>query len=103
MNMNKYFSNLIAIALILFPTISFAQSTSTVNLGILESFEAYTGSGDITNSGGTVNGDVGANLGVAIGFGPPYAGNVYSQDAATQQAQFDLLRVYIHLNSLFVD
>ncbi|MFT4570963.1 MAG: hypothetical protein ACI91F_001841 [Candidatus Binatia bacterium] len=102
--MKKYISiPLTAIALVLFSTISFAQSTGTVNLGILESFEAYTGSGDITNSGGTVNGDVGANVGVALGFGLPYTGNVYSKDAATQQAQFDLLRLYIHLNSLFVD
>jgi hypothetical protein len=92
--------SIIAIALLSFPNTSFSQ---TINLGILTSFEAYTGSGDITNSGGTVTGDVGSNLGVALGFGLPYTGNTYSNNAATKQAQFDLLRLYIVLNDLFVD
>ena len=103
MNKKLLFS-LTTIALLFFSSISFSQ---TVNLGILTSFEAYTGSGDITNSSGTVIGDVGSNLGVANGFDPvsypAYEGNIYSMNAATQQAQFDLLRLYIHLNDLPVD
>ncbi|MFT5137821.1 MAG: putative repeat protein (TIGR01451 family), partial [Arenicella sp.] len=103
--MKKYISlSLTAIALLLFSTISFAQTMERLNLGILTSFAAYNGAGDITNTGGTVNGDAGANTGVAIGFdNPQFLHNIYSKDAATQQAQFDLLRLYIHLNSLFVD
>jgi hypothetical protein len=93
------------IALLLFSSISFSQ---TVNLGILKSFEAYTGAGAITNAGGTLIGDVGSNsLGPVAGFDqasyPAYQGNVYSMNAATQQAKFDLLRLYIHLNSISVN
>jgi hypothetical protein len=93
---NKYLLSLITAALFLLSSACFSQ---TVNLGILTSFEAYTGSGDVTNSGGTVTGDVGSNIGVANGFdSPSYTGNTYSNNAATKQAQFDLLRLYIHLN-----
>ena len=97
---NKSLHSLITVVLLLLSSACFSQ---TVNLGILTSFEAYTGSGDVTNSAGTVTGDVGSNVGVANGFVPPYTGNTYSNNAATKQAQFDLLRLYIHLNDLPVD
>jgi hypothetical protein len=93
------------IALLLFSSISLSQ---TINLGCLESFGAFTGAGAVTNSAGTLIGDVGSNsLGPVTGFDqasyPAYQGNVYSTNAVTQQAKFDLLRLYIHLNSISVN
>jgi hypothetical protein len=99
--MNKLFLSLTTVVLLLLSGVVFSQ---TANLGILTSFEAFTASGDITNGGGTVTGDVGSHVGTNIGFiSPPYTGNTYSANAATAQARFDLLRLYIHLNDLFVD
>jgi hypothetical protein len=104
MKKNLFYS-VIAIALLSFPNTSFSQTPNgTLDLGILESFEAYTGSGGVTNSGGTVSGDVGTHLGIISGFtSPPYTGNTYNANAVTLQARSDLLRVYIHLNALFVN
>ncbi|MFT5812559.1 MAG: hypothetical protein ACI9VT_000294 [Psychroserpens sp.] len=77
---------------------------STLNLGILESFEAYTADGSVTNSGGTVIGDIGTNLGSISGFpDPSNSGDHYTADAVTDDARFDLLRLYIHLAALPVD
>ncbi|MEZ7941354.1 MAG: ice-binding family protein, partial [Flavobacteriales bacterium] len=93
-----------AITLLFFSSLSFAQTvpTGTVNLGILESFEGYTGAGAITTAAGvTWIGDAGANIG-AIG-GDTIQGNVYGSDSITARCRFDLFRLYIHLNDLFVD
>ena len=84
------------LTLLLFSNIGFSQ---TLNLGILESFEAYTGDGNIV-VGGTVTGDIGTNKGAISGS---YTGKTYTADSSTDQARFDLLRLYIHLNSKFVD
>jgi uncharacterized repeat protein (TIGR01451 family) len=101
MNKKSLFS-LTTIALLLFSSISFSQET--LNLGILTSFEGYTGAGAVTNSGGTVTGDVGTHLGIISGLElPDYTGNKYNSDADTDQARKDLLRLYIHLNDKFVD
>ena len=90
--------------LLLFSNTSFGQTPSgTLNTGILTSFEAFSGAGAIANSGGTVAGDVGTHLGIISGFLPPYTGNTYEANATTNQARLDLLRLYIHLNSKFVD
>ncbi len=93
------------VILLLFSNTSFSQTTNgTLNLGILESFEAFTADGGVTNSGGTVTGDVGTHLGIISGFpSPPNIGNSYTADASTNQARYDLLRVYIQLNAKFVD
>ena len=93
------------VLLLLFSNTSFSQvPNSTLNLGILESFEAYTADGGVTNSGGTVTGDVGTNSGIISGFpSPPNIGNSYTADASTNQARYDLLRLYIHLNSKAVN
>lgn len=89
------------VVLLLFSNTSFGQ---TLNLGILESFEGYTGSGAITNSGGSITGDVGTNSGIISGLTPPqYTGNIYNANASTSQAKNDLLRLYIHLNALPVN
>ncbi|SHG30532.1 conserved repeat domain-containing protein [Flavobacterium segetis] len=95
------------IALLLFSNKSFSQAANgTLNLGILTSFEAYTGAGAISNgAGASVNGDVGTNIGIISGFGlpPTYTGNTYNANDVTAQCKFDLFRTYIHLNDLFVD
>ncbi len=87
------------------PKISFSQQpNSTLSLGILTSFEAYTGAGAISNGvGASVSGDVGTHDGIISGFGTSYSDSAYNATAETKQCRFDLLRVYIHLNDLFVD
>jgi hypothetical protein len=95
--------SLTAIALLLFSTVSFSQN-ETLNLGMLTSFEAYTVAGAVANSGGAVTGDIGTGFGIISGFSdPPSTGNHYTANAATKQAQYDLLRLYIHLNALPVN
>lgn len=90
-----------------FPYTSFCQTPNgTINLGILESFEGYTGAGAITNGvGATWVGDAGTNSGVISGFGvPPYfVGTTHHANATTAQCRLDLFLLYIHLNDLFVD
>ncbi|MFT4645952.1 MAG: hypothetical protein ACI8ZX_002376, partial [Planctomycetota bacterium] len=101
----KMFWLMLTIILLAFPNTSFGQSpNATINLGILTSFEAFTGSGAVTNAGGTVIGDIGTNLGAITGFpNPPNIGNHYTQDTITVQAHTDLFNLFIHLNTLFVD
>ena len=73
-----------------------------LELGRLSSFEAYTGSGDITNSG-TFTGDAGTHVGALTGFLPSnFTGNTYNSDAVTTQGRTDLLKIYIHLSNIFV-
>ena len=73
--------------------------SQTLNLGVLTSFECFTASGGVANSGGTVTGDAGTDYGVISGT---YTGGQYNADAITAQCKFDLMRTYIHLNDLFV-
>ncbi|MFT7435100.1 MAG: hypothetical protein ACI8UX_000891, partial [Psychromonas sp.] len=74
----------------------------TLDLRSLSSFEAFTGTGAVTNSG-TFTGNVGTNAGALTGFtGPNFIGNVHFNDALTTQAELDLLKVYIHLNNIAV-
>jgi hypothetical protein len=89
--------SILAIILLAFPNKSFSQ---TANLGILTSFEGFTGNGGVSNTGGTINGDVGTHIGVVSGGNN---GNIYVADAVTDQARKDLMRLYIHLNDKFVD
>jgi hypothetical protein len=99
----KLLLSLTTIALLLLSNLSFAQQapTGTANLGILSSFATFTGAGAIANNGGTIAGDAGTNFG-AVTVDPP-EGDIYEEDAITAQAKFDLLRLYIHLNALFVN
>jgi hypothetical protein len=100
--MKKLFINTIGIALLLCSNLSFSEN-QTLNLGILSTFEAFTGGGAISNAAGaTINGDVGTHLGIISG---PYDPNYkqYNADDTTDQARKDLLRIYIHLNDLYVD
>ena len=99
----KLLISAIAIVFLSLPNLTFSQ---TVNLGILESFEGYTGAGAVTNSAGaTWTGDVGTNIGIISGFGlpPSFTGKTYTANAVTAQCRFDLFRLYIHLNDLYVD
>ena len=76
----------------------------TLELGLLSSFEAYTGAGAVTNEG-QMSGDAGTHNGIisGTGFGPGYAGTTYPSGSPTSyQARIDLLRVYIHLSDVFV-
>ncbi len=58
----KLLFNAISIALLLFTNLSFSQ---TLNLGILSSFEGYTGAGGVSNGAGTTwTGDAGTNIGI---------------------------------------
>ena len=95
----------ISLSLLALPKSNFCQTNGTLNLGILSTFEAYTGGGDVGNGAlALVNGDVGTHIGDIIGFGMSavYAGNTYKANAVTAQCRVDLFRVYIHLNDLFV-
>ena len=97
---------LLIIGVFFYSTIIFSQNpNSTVNLGILTTFEAYSGAGAVSNGAGAlINGDVGTNLGIISGFvSPPYTGSTYNSNTTTAQCRFDLFRTYIHLNDLFVD
>ncbi|MDX6747466.1 ice-binding family protein [Polaribacter sp. PL03] len=94
----KLLIRIITAILILLSNISFSQ---TLELGILSSFEGFSGDGGITNGANAVwTGDVGSNLGIISGN---YTGNTYNANGVTEQARFDLMRTYIHLNDLFVD
>jgi len=95
----KLKSSLVLTLLLFIPSFIFSQ---TLELGLLSTFEAYTGSGAATNSG-TFTGDVGSNDGAISGFTPPsFNGTIYNDNAVTVQARIDLLRVYIHLSDIFV-
>jgi hypothetical protein len=98
----KLLLSLTTIALSLVSSIGFSQ---TLEFGTLNSFEAYAGVGAITNSG-TATGDAGTNAGIigGTGFDPAsgYEGTIYNNDDLTVQARIDLLRVYIHLDDVFV-
>jgi hypothetical protein len=98
----KELYSIIAIALFLFPNVNFAQ---VLNLGTLSNFEAYSGTGAVSNIGTSqFTGDIGTNVGAISGFGLPTTFNGVPQNAnaITTQAKIDLLRVYIHLSDLFV-
>jgi surface protein len=72
----------------------------TLDLRSLSSFEAFTGTGAVTNSG-NFTGNVGTNVGALTGFtGPNFNGSIHFNDALTAQAELDLLKVYIHLNNI---
>jgi hypothetical protein len=74
----------------------------TLDLRSLSSFEAFTGTGAITNSG-TFTGDVGTNVGALTGFTSSlFNGSVHFNNGLTAQAEIDLLKVYIHLNNISV-
>jgi hypothetical protein len=87
------------VMLLFLPPLIFSQS---IDLGVLSSFEAYTGSGACTNAG-TFTGDVGTNNGIIVGFvAPAFTGLIYNNNATTLQARIDILRLYIQLNDIFV-
>jgi hypothetical protein len=76
--------------------------SQVVKFGALTDFVAYTGAGAATNSG-VFKGNVGSNLGIISGFsGSLFTGTVHNADSLTNQAKVDILRVYIHLNDMFV-
>jgi hypothetical protein len=100
---NKIGIKSILIAIIIFVSLPFTITAQTLQLGTLSSFEAYTGAGAVTNNG-TATGDAGTNDGIisGSGFGAGYSGTTHNNNALTVQARIDLLRVYIHLDNIFV-
>jgi hypothetical protein len=85
--------------LLFLQTLAFSQTP--LPLGLISTFEAYTGIGAVTN-GGTFTGDVGTHGGALTGFvGPPsFFGTAYSSNPTTAQARADMLWMYINLNNL---
>ena len=68
--------------------------TVSQTLGTVQNFVLYSGDGAVANTGtSTIKGDVGSNAGAVSGFST--AG--YSGTAYTNQANMDLLNLYIHL------
>jgi gliding motility-associated-like protein len=92
--------SVITITLMFFSNVN---SSQTLELLSLDSFEAYTGTGAITNNG-HITGDAGTNDGIisGSGFGSGYTGTIVENDPTTVQARIDLLRVYMHLSAVFV-
>ncbi len=89
-----------------FPNTNFSQTpNSTLNLGILESFGGYTGRGDVIIESTNWTGDAGTHNGVMMGFNDTALFNdfLFTDDLVTAQCREDLLRMFIHLNDLFVD
>ena len=95
-------SSCVVVSLLIFSNINFSQ---TLELGVLSSFETFAGVGAVTN-GGTSNGNAGTNTGIISGSGFDktniFIGTIYNNDSTTIQARIDLLRVYIHLDDIFV-
>jgi hypothetical protein len=103
--MNIRLQNAVLFILLTFlPTLAFSQTTTPkLQLGILDEFAAYTGTGAVTN-GGSITGDVGTHNGVisGSGFDSTYTGTKFNNNAVTDSSKVDLLRVYIHLSDIFV-
>ncbi|MBA4410527.1 MAG: hypothetical protein C0397_14030 [Odoribacter sp.] len=87
----------LALALILLPTVIFAQAAP--NLGAASGFALFTADGAFTNTGTSiVTGDVGTNAGA---YTPPGTlnGQSHIADATSAQAKIDLLAAYGALNT----
>jgi hypothetical protein len=87
-----------AISMLLFSNVSFSQ---TLELGTLDSFGAFSGTGGIANSG-QIEGDTGTYNGIFSGNGSNSGQQYPSGSPISAQAQKDVLRVYIHLSDVFV-
>jgi hypothetical protein len=101
--MKRQLKNAVALMLLLLsPTLMYSQ---TLDLGILDSLEAYTATGAVTGPGatGTCIGDVGTGTGVISGFDTSYSGTEYNSNLQTDTATIALLRTYINLSDVFVD
>jgi hypothetical protein len=97
---------MLIIIVLSFPNTNFSQTpNSTLNLGILESFGGYTGRGDVIIESTNWTGDAGTHNGVMMGFNDTALFNdfLFNDDVVTAQCREDLLRMFIHLNDLFVD
>jgi hypothetical protein len=91
----KYKTAVLGALLLFSPTLIFSQ---TLDLETLFPYTAFAGVGAITN-GGTVTGDAGTNAGIVSGGG---FNAVNNNNANTVRSRIDLLRVYIHLDDVFV-
>ena len=98
---------LLVTILLLFPNTNFSQPpNTTLKLGILESFEGFTGAGAVSvASGVNWNGDAGTNFGIISGLvgSTTFNGSTYNASDVSEQCRLELLRLYVQLNDLFVD
>lgn len=86
---------LIAITLLLIPTLNFAQAPP---LGVAGEFVLFSTDGAVTNTGiSQVTGNVGTNNGSSTGFGN-VNGQMHDADGVSAQAAVDLLIAYNQLN-----
>jgi hypothetical protein len=95
--------SLTTIALLLAPNISFGQTP--LDLGLLDSFQAFTGAGAVTNHGEVFDGDAGTHDGIIGGTGflvsNGYTGTLaqsFSQLAV--DAKLNLILLYIHVSDV---
>ncbi|MBK9016368.1 MAG: DUF3494 domain-containing protein [Saprospiraceae bacterium] len=86
-------SLLVAIMLLLMPTVNFGQAP---NLGTTSSFALFTAAGAINNAGPSlITGDVGTDAGAFNGFPPGIIiGAIHVADAVTAQANIDVMIAY---------
>ncbi|MFT5985871.1 MAG: putative repeat protein (TIGR01451 family), partial [Planctomycetota bacterium] len=95
--------SLTTIALLLAPNISFGQTP--LDLGLLDTYQAFTGVGAVTNHGEVFDGDAGTHNGIISGAGF-LASNGYTGTLAQSLSQlaFDakqnLILLYIHVSDV---
>jgi hypothetical protein len=92
---NKLYNALIATALLLLPTVNFAQAPT---LGTAANFVLFSTNGEVSNSGlSQLTGNVGSNNGSSIHFGN-VNGVMHDADGASAQCAADVLIAYNQLN-----
>jgi len=93
---NILYNALVFTALLLLPTINFAQAPS---LGTAANFVLFSTNGEVSNSGiSQLTGNVGSNNGSSIHFGN-VNGVMHDADGASAQCAADVLIAYNQLNS----
>jgi hypothetical protein len=100
--MKKTLLHIIAVTLLAFPSVSFAQAP---NLGTCSSFALFTAVGAFNNVGATViTGNAGTNAGAFTGFPLGIVlGQIHVADAVSAQAAIDVATAYGDLNSVTCD
>jgi hypothetical protein len=87
---------LVAVTMLGFPQVSFAQ---TPNLGTAANFALFSSAGAVSNTGvSQITGNIGTNVGAVTGFGN-VNGVMHTADAATAQAAIDLQAAWFYLST----
>jgi hypothetical protein len=100
---NKLLIVVMAVALVIMPTISFGQTSP--DLGVASGFALFTAGGAFNNTGASIiTGDVGTKVGAFAGFGTPVGspgtliGSIHVADPTSVQAGTDVLAAYGELS-----